>query len=146
MAAVFLGSGLPHRPRAPTTEKRTPGPPLAGRSLFRLQDRRRFHAHWTPMRLVTWNINSLRLRLDLLRRLVKEEQPDVICLQEIKVQDSEFPEDALKAMGYPHILRHGMKSYNGVAILSRLPFLAKDPQNWCDKGDSRHGRAILGGD
>lgn len=43
------------------------------------------------MRLVSWNINSLRMRLDLLRRLVKEEQPDVICLQEIKVQDSEFP-------------------------------------------------------
>src|SRR4029079_1048815 len=98
------------------------------------------------MRLVPWNINSLRMRLDLLRRLVKEEQPDVICLQEIKVQDSEFPEEALKAMGYPHILRHGMKSYNGVAILSRLPFLAKDPQNWCDKGDSRHGRVILPGD
>src|SRR4029453_16571872 len=98
------------------------------------------------MRLVSWNINSLRMRLDLLRRLVQEEQPDVICLQEIKVQDSEFPEEALKALGYPHILRHGMKSYNGVAILSRLPFLAKDPQNWCDKGDSRHGRVVLGGD
>ena len=52
------------------------------------------------MRIVTWNINSLRLRLDLLRRLVQEEQPDVICLQEIKVQDSEFPEEELKAMGY----------------------------------------------
>ncbi len=98
------------------------------------------------MRLVTWNINSLRLRLDLLRRLVQEEQPDVICLQEIKVEDGAFPEEALKAMGYPHILRHGMKSYNGVAILSRLPFLAQDPQNWCSKGDSRHGRVVLGGD
>ncbi len=98
------------------------------------------------MRLVTWNINSLRLRLPLLQRLVQEEQPDVICLQEIKVQDSEFPEAALKALGYPHILRHGMKGYNGVAILSRLPFLAKDPQNWCSKSDSRHGRVVLPGD
>ncbi len=98
------------------------------------------------MRLVTWNINSLRLRLPLLQRLVQEEQPDVICLQEIKVQDSEFPEAALKALGYPHILRHGMKGYNGVAILSRLPFLAKDPQNWCSKSDSRHGRGVLPGD
>src|SRR5688572_22711500 len=98
------------------------------------------------MRLVTWNINSLRLRLPLLQRLVQEEQPDVICLQEIKVQDSEFPEAALKALGYPHIQRHGMKSYNGVAILSRLPFLAKDPQNWCSKSDSRHGRVVLSGD
>ena len=98
------------------------------------------------MRLVTWNINSLRLRLPLLQRLLQEEQPDVICLQEIKVQDSEFPEAALKALGYPHILRHGMKGYNGVAILSRREFLAKDPQNWCAKNDSRHGRVILSGD
>lgn len=98
------------------------------------------------MRLVTWNINSLRLRLPLLQRLVQEEQPDVICLQEIKVQDSEFPEEGVKALGYPHVLRHGMKGYNGVAILSRLEFLAQDPQNWCAKDDSRHGRVILPGD
>ena len=98
------------------------------------------------MRLVTWNVNSLRLRLPLLQRLVKEEQPDVICLQEIKVQDSEFPEAEVKALNYPHVLRHGMKGYNGVAILSRLPFAAKDPQDWCAKGDSRHGRVILSGD
>ena len=98
------------------------------------------------MRLVTWNINSLRLRLDLLRRLVREEQPDVICLQEIKVADGAFPELELRALGYPNILRHGMKSYNGVAILSRLPFLARDPQDWCARSDSRHGRVVLGGD
>jgi exodeoxyribonuclease-3 len=98
------------------------------------------------MRLVTWNINSLRLRLDLLRRLIQEEQPDVICLQEIKVEDSAFPESALRALGYPNILRHGMKGYNGVAILSRLPFLAQDPQDWCARSDSRHGRVVLGGD
>jgi len=98
------------------------------------------------MRIVTWNINSLRLRMDLLRRLVKEEQPDVICLQEIKVQDSDFPKQDLLALGYPHILHHGMKGYNGVAILSRLPFNARNPENWCRKNDARHGSVILPGD
>lgn len=98
------------------------------------------------MRLVTWNINSLRLRLPILQRLVKEEQPDIVCLQEIKVQDSEFPEAEVKALGFAHVLRHGMKGYNGVAILSRLPFAAKEPRDWCAKGDSRHGRVILPGD
>jgi exodeoxyribonuclease-3 len=98
------------------------------------------------MRLATWNINSLRLRLDLLRRLVQQEQPDVVCLQEIKVQDSEFPMDDVKALGFPHVLRHGMKGYNGVAILSKLPFKARDPQDWCQKADSRHGVVVLGGD
>ncbi len=98
------------------------------------------------MRLITWNINSLRLRLGLLARLVKEERPDVVCLQEIKVQDSEFPEDAMRAMGFEHVLRHGMKGYNGIAILSRLPFQAKPPRSFCRREDSRHGRVILPGD
>src|SRR5262245_56236075 len=98
------------------------------------------------MRLVSWNINSLRLRMDLLRRLVQEERPDVICLQEIKVQDSEFPESEIKALGFKHIQRHGMKGYNGVAILSRRPFAAKSPQDWCLRADSRHSRVLLPGD
>ena len=98
------------------------------------------------MRLATWNINSLRLRLNLLARLVKEEQPDVVCLQEIKVQDSDFPEAEIKRMGFSHVLRHGMKSYNGVAILSRQPFEARPQRNFCGREDSRHARVILNGD
>ena len=83
------------------------------------------------MRLATWNINSLRLRIDLLRRLMQKESPDVVCLQEIKVQDSEFPMDEVKALGFPHVLHHGMKGYNGVAVLSKLPLKIRDPQDWC---------------
>ncbi|TDQ82037.1 exodeoxyribonuclease-3 [Dongia mobilis] len=98
------------------------------------------------MRVATWNINSLRLRLDLLRRLVQQEGPDVICLQEIKVEDSLFPLADLHALGYPHVRFHGMKGYNGVATLSKLPFRELDPTDWCGKGDCRHARVVLPGD
>ncbi len=96
------------------------------------------------MRIATWNINSLRLRLDHLRRLVDELCPDVICLQETKVPDALFPRDQVAALGYPHIIHHGMKAYNGVAMLSREP-LARDTgtPDWCLKDDRRHVAAVL---
>ena len=91
------------------------------------------------LRVVTWNINSLRLRMPLLRHLVDALDPDVICLQETKVPDDLFPGDGPAALGYPHMARRGMKGYNGVAILSRLPFdLDELAPDWCDKGDCRH--------
>jgi exodeoxyribonuclease-3 len=98
------------------------------------------------MRIATWNINSLRLRIDLLRRLVQQEGCDVICLQEIKVEDGLFPLEAVKALGYPYIRFHGMKGYNGVAILSKIPFTVMDPRDWCLKGDARHAHVVLDGD
>ena len=70
--------------------------------------------------LATWNINSVRLRLDLVERFIAEAQPDVLCLQETKSPDEHFPREAFSALGYTHQLVHGMKGYNGVAILSRL--------------------------
>jgi exodeoxyribonuclease-3 len=96
------------------------------------------------LRLVTWNINSLRLRLPLLERLVAELDPDVICLQETKVPDELFPIEAPPRLGYPHVVYKGMKSYNGVAILSRIPLaLHGTAPDWCGRGDSRHVAAIL---
>ena len=96
------------------------------------------------MRIVTWNINSLRLRLGLLERLVAELSPDVICLQETKVPDELFPEDVPARLGYPHHLRRGMKSYNGVAILSRLPMAPDDgAPDWCLRDDRRHVCGVL---
>ncbi len=59
------------------------------------------------IRLATWNVNSLRQRLDHLARFAAEAAPDVICLQETKVTDALFPREALQAMGYPHLLVHG---------------------------------------
>jgi exodeoxyribonuclease III len=93
----------------------------------------------TPLRVATWNINSLRLRLGLLRRLADELRPDVICLQETKVPDELFPTDAPAELGYPHAAWRGMKGYNGVAIFSRLPIKRiDDTPDWCGKGDCRH--------
>jgi exodeoxyribonuclease-3 len=91
------------------------------------------------MRIVTWNINSLRLRLPLLQHLITALRPDIICLQETKVPDELFPDAAPAALGYPHVARRGMKGYNGVAILSRLPLrLDPDSPDWCLRGDCRH--------
>ena len=93
----------------------------------------------TTLRIATWNINSLRIRLSLLERLVAELRPDVVCLQETKVPDPLFPDDAPARLGLPHVARRGMKGYNGVAILSRLPIrLDEGSPDWCGKGDCRH--------
>ena len=78
------------------------------------------------MKLVTWNINSVRLRLPIIKKLTEEVGPDILCLQETKTPDEHFPVDALKAMGYEHQHFHGMKSYNGVCILSKHPFEGHD--------------------
>ena len=91
------------------------------------------------LRIATWNINSLRLRLNLLRHLIAALDPDVICLQETKVPDALFPDTAPGELGYRHVARRGMKGYNGVAILSRLPLRADpDAPDWCERGDCRH--------
>jgi exodeoxyribonuclease-3 len=89
--------------------------------------------------IATWNINSLRLRQSLLHKLMDGLQPDVICLQETKVPDALFPEDIAGAIGFDHVLKRGMKGYNGVAILSRLPLaLVDNSPDWCAKNDCRH--------
>lgn len=93
---------------------------------------------------MTWNINSLRLRLPQLQRLIEAHPADVICLQETKVPDDLFPAEALKNMGYPHLHYRGMKGYNGVAVLSRHPMTNVDRYpNWCGKSDSRHVSVVL---
>ena len=98
-----------------------------------------------PLRIASWNINSLRLRLDNVTRLVETLSPDVLCLQEIKVQDEHFPHERLRELGYRHILAHGMKSYNGVAVLSRLPFSQPVRRVWCGREDCRHAIVELPG-
>ncbi len=95
------------------------------------------------MRIVTWNINSLRLRLTLLERLVAALRPDVLCLQETKVPDALFPKAAPAALGFPYVARRGMKGYNGVAILSRLPLVEQAAPDWCAAGDCRHLRVSV---
>jgi exodeoxyribonuclease III len=72
------------------------------------------------MKLATWNINSLNVRIDHVLDWVGRHEPDVLCLQETKLEDAKFPRDVLKTAGYDAVF-HGQKTYNGVAILSRLP-------------------------
>jgi exodeoxyribonuclease-3 len=72
------------------------------------------------MKLATWNVNSIRKRLDRVIPWLAEHRPDVLCLQETKVEDEAFPRAELEAAGY-HVACHGQKTYNGVALLTRLP-------------------------
>ncbi|MCB9963988.1 MAG: exodeoxyribonuclease III [Rhodospirillales bacterium] len=90
------------------------------------------------MRLLTWNINSVRLRLPLLQQIIRDVQPDVICLQETKCPDEVFPLMELHGLGYTYTHLWGQKSYNGQAILSKHPFT--DPKTYarCGQEDCRH--------
>ena len=74
----------------------------------------------SPLKLATWNVNSLRARLDAVLHWLETEQPDVLCMQETKVEDDEFPSDELQMLGYA-VAMAGQPAYNGVAIASRLP-------------------------
>lgn len=73
------------------------------------------------MRIATWNINGIKARLPLLLQWLEEQKPDIACLQEIKTIDENFPREDIEALGY-NIETHGQKGFNGVAILSRMPF------------------------
>jgi exodeoxyribonuclease-3 len=97
------------------------------------------------VRVITWNINSVRLRAGLALRLIAEQQPDVLCLQETKTPDEHFPREAFAAQGYRHMLVHGMKGYNGVAVLSRLPLSSNATRAWCTRSDCRHAIVELPG-
>ena len=96
-----------------------------------------------PFTLATWNINSVRLRAGLVERLLREEAPDVLCLQECKSPVDKIPAEVFAAAGYGHMVARGQKGYNGVAILSRLPLEDAGHIDWCGKGDARHVAARL---
>ena len=70
----------------------------------------------TTFKLATWNVNSIRIRLDLLKKLAETEQPAIICLQEVKAKKEDFPFAEYEALVYPHIALYSMPGYNGVAI------------------------------
>ncbi len=89
------------------------------------------------LRLCTWNVNSVRLRADQAARFVAEQAPDVLCLQEIKCREGEFPTAAFVEMGLPHIRISGQKGWHGVAIASRLPLEDIKPLDVCREGHAR---------
>jgi exodeoxyribonuclease III len=94
--------------------------------------------------VTTWNINSVRLRIDLVAKFIKFARPDLLCLQETKCPDDRFPLKRFKRLGYEHIAINGQKGYHGVAVISRLPFETTSRKQYCGKTDSRHIGVVLG--
>ena len=97
------------------------------------------------LRLCTWNVNSVRLRADQAARFVAERAPDVLCLQEIKCREGEFPSQAFVDMGLPHLKIQGQKGWHGVAIASRLPLEDVRPLDVCREGHARCVSARVAG-
>ena len=90
------------------------------------------------LKIATWNVNSVRHRIHLVTRFLRDEQPDVLCLQETKVMDELFPKLAFHKLGYTHQAIHGQKAYHGVAVLSKTPFRETGVQDFCRHGHARH--------
>ncbi len=88
--------------------------------------------------LATWNINSIRLREALVARLMQEEAPDILCLQECKSPVENIPVEQFRALGYTHMIARGQKGYNGVAILSKLPIADVGSHDFVGLGHARH--------
>jgi len=88
--------------------------------------------------IATWNINSVRSRIKLVEQFESDRAPDILCLQETKCMNDQFPSAALKKLGYEHLAINGQKSYHGVATLSRVPFTDVEIREFCNKGDARH--------
>ena len=93
------------------------------------------------LRLTSWNINSVRLRAEQVQRFVREASPDVLCLQEIKCREGEFPVEALAEVGLTHLRVSGQKGSHGVAIASRLPIEHVRSLSVCREG---HARCVSG--
>ena len=91
-----------------------------------------------PIRIATWNINSVRFRLDIVERFLAESGVDVLCLQETKVANDQFPHAAFEALGYKHRYLNGQRMHHGVATISRLPLAEERKHDWQDNGEARH--------
>ncbi len=96
--------------------------------------------------IASWNINSIRARIDIVERFLKEEAPDILCLQETKVVDGLFPEGKFRQLGYNHQILHGQPMHHGVAILSKVPLHEDDRLDWQNNKEARHvGVRLPGG-
>src|SRR3981081_1575378 len=94
------------------------------------------------MRVATWNVNSIRQRLDHLLTWVKDCAPDIACLEAIKCVEAAFAREAIETIGY-HVLTHGQKTFNGVALLSKYPLEEATPRLAGDEEDV-HARFLEG--
>jgi len=92
----------------------------------------------TSLKIVSWNINSVRFRIEIVERFLREVSPDILCLQETKVIDGDFPTAPFRALGYNHIFLHGQRMHHGVAIISRVPLIEDDRFDWQANREARH--------
>jgi exodeoxyribonuclease-3 len=88
--------------------------------------------------IASWNINSVRARLPIVERLLREHRPDILCLQETKATDDVFPSAFFAGLGYGHRYLRGQKMHHGVAILSRFELREAASHDWQDNGEARH--------
>ena len=91
-----------------------------------------------PFTLATWNINSVRLRAGIVAKLMEDEAPDVLCLQECKSPVDKIPAEVFAALGYTHMIARGQKGYNGVAIFSKQPIEEVGSFDFAELGHARH--------
>jgi len=90
-----------------------------------------------PFTIATWNINSVRLREPIVLKLLQEQAPDILCLQECKSPTDKIPTEGFASIGYPYMVARGQKGYNGVAILSRLPIEDMGDKDFANLGHAR---------
>ena len=91
-----------------------------------------------PFTIATWNINSIRLRRPMVEEFLAQFKPDILCLQEIKCTNDQFPAKEFAKVGYPHQAIHGQKAYHGVATISRHPLKEISSRKFCDIDHARH--------
>ncbi len=97
------------------------------------------------MKIATWNVNSVRVREARLAAFLAREQPDVLCLQELKVVDDDFPKDAVRAAGYESVT-FGQKTYNGVAILAKAGLPIENVSRTFEDGDDDPQARVIAAD
>jgi exodeoxyribonuclease III len=95
------------------------------------------------MKIASWNINSVRARIDIVERFLREMAPDILCLQETKVENHIYPAKAFRDLGYDHLILNGQKMHHGVAIISKVPLIEDRKYDWQDNGEARHIGARL---
>ena len=100
--------------------------------------RRYIPAMSTTLKIASWNINSVRARIGIVEQFLSAENPDVLCLQETKVVDADFPAAAFQDLGYVHQTIRGQRMHHGVAILSRIPLHEDRHHDWQANGEARH--------
>ncbi len=88
--------------------------------------------------IASWNINSVRFRIEIVEKFLREYAPDILCLQETKVRDGEFPGGIFRQLGYNHQVLNGQPMHHGVAILSKIPLHRHENFDWQDNGEARH--------